>query len=258
MRGEEPGGAGEGVKSIGTTFDVIEGLRRLDGAGVTELSADLDLAKSTVHRHLDTLHRRGYVVRAGEAYHVGLRFLKLSEYARGRRPAFDHARSAVEELARETAERAEFVVEEHGEGVTVHLATGQRAVGTDRDVGRRLPLYATAAGKAILAQYDDGTVRERLDRDGMRALTDNTITDRERLLDELSTVRDRGYGVDDQEHADGVRAVGVPVAGPTGFVLGALSVSGPVHRMRGERIGRDLPDLLLEAASELASKATHG
>ncbi|WP_254538537.1 IclR family transcriptional regulator [Halomarina litorea] len=246
-----------GVKSIGTAFDVIEALRTLDGARITELSEELGVAKSTVHRHLDTLYRRGYVVREGDEYHVGLRFLQLSEHARLRKPEYELARAKVEELARETEERAQFIVEEHGEGVYVHLETGRHAVHTDSGVGRRIPLYATAAGKAILAQFPDEYVRELLDRDGMSELTDHTITDPDSLFEDLSTIRDRGYSVNDQENTRGIRAVGVPVSGPEGFVVGALSVSGPTHRMKGDRLERDLPDLLLGTANELELNITY-
>lgn len=248
---------GSGVKSIGTTFALIEGLRRLDGARITELSDDLGVAKSTVHRHLDTLYRRGYVVREGDEYHVGLRFLQLSEHARVRKPEYELARAKVEELARETEERAQFIVEEHGEGVYVHLETGRHAVHTDSGVGRRIPLHATSAGKAILAQFPDEYVRDILEGDGMTELTDHTITDPERLFEELTTIRERGYSVNDQENTRGIRAVGVPVTGPDGFVVGALSVSGPTHRMKGDRLDHDLPDLLLGTANELELNITY-
>ncbi len=246
-----------GVQSVQTMLDVVEALRLLDGARVTELADELDVAKSTVHRHLDTLYRRGYVIREGDEYHVGLRFLRLSEHARVRRPEYELARAKVVELARETDERAQFIVEEHGEGVYVHLETGSRAVHTDSGVGRRIPLHATAAGKAVLAQFDDDHVRTVLDCHGMTAFTDHTITDRDRLFDELADIRERGYSVNDRENTRGIRAVGVPVVGPEGFVVGALSVSGPTHRMKGERLESTLPDLLLGTANELELNITY-
>ncbi|MFC7157069.1 IclR family transcriptional regulator [Halomarina halobia] len=239
------------VKSAETAFAIVETLREREGARITELAAELGMAKSTVHRHLNTLYRCGYITREGHEYHVGLRFLELSEHARDRRREYVLARDKVEELARETAERAQFIVEEHGQGVYVHLETGAHAVHTDSGVGKRIPLHATSAGKAILARWSDEAVERLLDEHGLEQLTDQTLTEREDLFAQLAEIRERGYSVNNQENTRGIRAVGVPVSGPDGRVIGALSVSGPTHRMKGDRLDHELPDLLLGTANEL-------
>lgn len=250
-------GGGRTVKSSERTFDVLEILRERNGARVTEVADELDLAKSTVHRYLATLRKREYVVKEGDEYAVGLRFLELGQTARYRKPIYELAEPVVEDLAAETEERAVFLIEEHGQAVYVHRATGEHAVRASPGPGERVPIHATAAGKAILAYLPERRVREILDRRGLPARTQNTITSRNELREELERVREHGYAINQEENVRGVRAVGVPIR-PNDRVVGALSISGPIQRMQ-EKEGRDqqnLLNLLLGSANELEIKST--
>jgi DNA-binding IclR family transcriptional regulator len=246
-----PSTDGQTVKSVGTAFRIIEHLDDQNGGRVTEIATALDLAKSTVHRHLETLSRTGYVVKEGDEYHIGMRFLRLGEAAKTRKRAYAMAGQKVTELATETEERAQFIVEEHGHGRYVYRETGRRAVQTDSGVGKRVEMHASSAGKVILAHLPEAKVHEILELRGLPALTDHTITDVDELFAELDAVRERGYGFNNQENIEGLRAVGVPVIGKGNQVLGALSVSGPIHRLKGEWFEKEIPDLLLGTANEL-------
>lgn len=240
------------VKTSESAFDIVELLKRLDGAHVTEVASELDMAKSTAHRHLSTLLDLEYLVKEGDEYHVGLQFLSLGEYARERKDAYRLIKPKVQQLAEETSERAQFIIEEHGRAVYIHWATGENAVHTPNSgVGKRIPLHATSAGKAILAEYDEERVRELIDRRGLDALTENTTTDEAALLEELDETRRRGYATNMEENINGIRALGAPITHMDGSVIGALSISGPVHRMKGEWFTEEIPDLLLGTTSEL-------
>lgn len=245
------------VQSAERAFDVLEVLQARDGAGVTEVAEALGLAKSTVHRYLTTLHHREYVVREDDDYHVGLRLLDLGESVRYRLPISVLAEPIVSALADATEERAAFLVEEHGQAVYVHRACGSRAIQRDPGPGKRLPIHATAAGKAILASLPEARVAEIVDRRGLPARTAHTITEPAALFAELERIRERGYATNREENVDGVRAVGVPVR-PNGRVAGALSISGPIQRLE-EKEARDEDNLvnqLLGSANELEIKAT--
>lgn len=243
--------ASKTVKSTETVFDVIECLKRHDGARVTELAEHLDLAKSTVYSQLYTLRERGYVVKEGDEYQLGLEFLHLGEYTRARRPSYELARKKVAKLATATGERTQFIVEEHGRGIYVHRETGENAVQTDSAIGRHIHLHATASGKAILAHLPEARVDEIIERRGLAPQTDHTIVDPDELRAELDAIRERGYALNFEESTNRLHAVGAPVTLPDGRVLGAISVSGPSHRMKGERLEREIPDLLLGLINEL-------
>lgn len=239
------------VKATGTAFEIIETLAREDGGRVTEIATELGLAKSTVHRHLATLENLEYVVKDGDEYRIGFRFLELGEQTRKHSDTYQMARKKVSKIAEQTDERAQFVVEEHGKAVYVFGETGEHAVQTNSEIGKYRPLQSMAAGKAILAFLPEARVEEIVRRHGLPALTENTITDEDELYEELEEIRERGYSINDQETIPGLRAVGVPIECPDGGVFGALSVSGPTHRVQGERLEETIPNILLGTANEL-------
>lgn len=239
------------VKATGTAFEIIETLAREDGGRVTEIATELGLAKSTVHRHLATLEELEYVVKEEGEYRISFRFLKLGEQTRKRTDTYEMARQKVDKIAKQTDERAQFVVEEHGKAVYVFGETGEHAVQTNSEIGKCRPLQSMAAGKAILAYLPEARVEEIVRRHGLPALTENTITGEDELYAELEEIRERGYSINDQETIPGLRAVGVPIECPDGGVFGALSVSGPTHRVQGERLEETIPNILLGTANEL-------
>lgn len=243
--------ADENIRSVELSFGIVELVREHRTATLAELTAETELAKSTVHAHLTTLTNLGFIVREGNHYRLGLRFLELGEEARNHRSEFRLIKEHVEALAERFDERAQFIVEENGEGVYIYRETGSHAVQTDSGVGRRINLHSTAAGKAILASVPEQRVREIIDHHGLESVTAHTITDEDELFEELATIRERGFSFNQEENLDGLNAVGVPVHDSTGAVLGALSVSGPSHRVKGERLEVEIPDLMLGMANEI-------
>lgn len=248
---------GRRLETVERAFEIIEVLQETDGARVTELANQMDMAESTAHGYLTTLLHNGYLVKEGDEYSVGLKFLNLGGYAQQRKGEYKFAKKKTRELANETEERAQFIVEENGRGVYVHTETGSRAVRTDSRIGKLNYLHASAAGKAILAQSHQEKVETIIDRWGLPAVTENTITESESLYDELETVRTQGYSLNKEESTNGLRAVGVPIQRETGEVVGALSVSGPSNRLRGDIFKEELPELLLGVANELELKVQY-
>lgn len=240
-----------GLKAADTMFAIVAAIRDLDGARVTELAEETGLAKSTVHRHLKSLEDHQFVVQEGDVYHVGLKFLNFGEYARARRDIYELARPAVDDLAEETDERALFMTEEHGRAVYLYRGVGNHAVHTNSRIGTYRYLHTVAGGKAMLAHMPEDRIEEILDRWGLPQQTANTVTDRDELFDQLAEIRDSGVAFNDEETIEGLRAVAAPVLGPGETVYGALSVSGPSHRIRGDWFREEIPNLLLGTANEL-------
>lgn len=245
------------VKSVETTIELIEALEALDGAGVSELAAELGVAKSTVHDHLKTLEAHEFVVRRGDRYHVGLRFLDHGGRARSRRKVYAIARPEVARLAAETGEMANLVVEEHGLGVYVDVARGEKAINLDTYIGKREYLHNTAVGKAILAHLPDAEVEAILDRWGMPRETERTVTSRDDLEAELRTTRERGYAIDREERLRGLRCVAAPIVQEGTDVVGALSVSGPASRMDDDRIEETIADKVVRTANIVEVNVTY-
>lgn len=237
------------IKGTEKTILIVETLKEMEGAGVTELADRLGLSKGTVHDYLSTLREHNYVVKEGDTYHVGLGFFELGEYARNRIRIYHVAKPEVARLAEETGELANLLYEEHDLGVYLYRARGENAVKLDTHTGKRRYLHNTALGKAILAHLPEERVEEILDRHGLPRATARTITNREDLYEELDTIRGRGYAYCNQERVEGLQCVATPLVSRTGRVLGAISLAGPTTRMKGKRIQEELPERLLQAAN---------
>lgn len=246
-----------GLQTTETSFQIVTALKEMDGGRVTEIASHLDMAPSTVHSHLSTLEANEYVVKEGDIYLLGLKFLNLGEYVRNRSDSYALAKEKVKDLAEETSGRAHFVVEEHGRGVYLYTSTGKHAVKAYSSVGKRVQLHVAASGKSILAFLPEHRVNEIIDRWGLPAETENTITDRETLFDELEQIREQGYAFNREEHLQGINAVGAPVLTDNGQVIGAFSVSGPVHRMKGDWFEEELTNAVLGASNELELNITY-
>ncbi len=126
---------------------------------------------------------------------------------RRRRPATGYRVSTikekVDELAKKTGERAQFIVEEHGERIYLYTEVGQSAVQTGAHVGKRGELYTSAGGKAILAHLPDDRRTEIVDDLAFETETSASIGSVEELSDELETIRERGYAFNVEETTRG-------------------------------------------------------
>lgn len=236
------------VRAVQTTLDIIELLRARTEVGVTELAAELDRSKGTVHSHLATLRENEYVVKDGDRYRLSLKYLDLGETVKEGVSSYDIICEELESLAAESGELAQCATEEHGRAVYLHKAAGENAVQTASSPGTREHMHCISLGKALLAFMPDERVDRIVERHGLPRYTDRTITSRERLQAELEEIRERGVAFDEEERIEGIRCVAAPVM-VDGEVLAAISVSGPSARMRGERFREQLPSLVTRSAN---------
>ena len=237
------------IQAAEITVDVLRGLKEINGGGVTELADHLGMSKSRVHNYLTTLQQEEYVVKEGTAYNVGLRLVGLGTYARHQQEIHQVAKPELESLAEETGDLVNLLVEEYGKGIYLHREQGKDAVEVDSYTGHRVHLHNTALGKAILAELPRERVEEIINHHGLPATTENTITERDRLFDQLDQVREQGVAFDDEERLPGLRCVACAVTDNDGEVHGAISVSGPSSRMQGDRYNEDIPQKLEEATN---------
>jgi len=189
------------------------------------------------------------VVKRGKTYDLGPELLTLGEYVRYNNRLYQAGKEQVDELAEKAGECAHLVTEHHGKLYAVYEQFGSEAVGVEYHNRKRqhpFDLHCTAAGKAILSCLDDERRDEIVDQSGLPAQTEHTVTDREELLDNLATAAERGYAAVDEEQMLGIRAVGAPILNRNG-VSGAITVSGPVSTLQGERFTEELPEMVKHA-----------
>lgn len=225
------------VQATRRSLDIVETLRDLEGARLTTIAEEVGLPNSTVHSHLTTLMEGGYVAKDGDTYRLGLRFLELGERTRSLRKIHRVTEPELAELAADTGEVASLAVEEGGFGVVLDSAQGEDAVPADVHPGTRFHLHTSALGKAILADMPDSEVDAIVDQHGLEAYTEETITDRDELHEELRETRERNVAYDTEERVSRSKSVAVSIKNESGQIVGSVGVSGPVGRLRDDRLG---------------------
>ncbi|QLG61162.1 IclR family transcriptional regulator [Halorarum salinum] len=237
------------VQTLERALEIVETIQELDGAGITEVAERVDIGKSAVHNHLNTLADEGYIDKVDEQYYIGLSFLSLGSHARKRMSIYDTAKEEIDKLANETGELVNLLVEKNGKGIYLYQSKGENAVELDTYEGKRVHLHCTGLGKAILAFRPEEEVEAILDRHGLPDVSANTITDRDELLDDLEAVQEQHYAIDDEERLNGLRCIAAPVTDENDRSVASISVSCPVHRVDETRFFETLPDAVLGTAN---------
>jgi IclR family transcriptional regulator, acetate operon repressor len=243
------------VQALDRGLALLGIIAQADGLSLTSIAQRAGIAASTAHRILATLKAAGFVqcddARGG--YLIGVKAFKVGSAFLRNRKLVDIGRSAMRELMQASGETTNIGIEDDGYVVYVAQLESHHPVRTFHRPGARGALHASSLGKAIMAALPQASVTQILHRVGMKKFTERTIVDPQLLLTELGLVRKRGWAVDDQEQADGMRCVGAPVFNEHSEVVGALSVSGPTVRMTEERLG-ELGPLVKRAAAELTER----
>ncbi|MFO1269840.1 MAG: IclR family transcriptional regulator C-terminal domain-containing protein [Rubrivivax sp.] len=246
----------EGTASLDKALDVLDAVGSVAaGLSQADLGQRLKLPRTTLYRLLGTLVARGLVRRdpLRRVYCLGARCF---EYARAAYAMPDLVAAAAIELRalRDMTGETSYLAALDGlEVVALDRCDGAHAQRSHAAVGQRKPLHCTSQGKAILAalppEKRDALVREL----ALAPMTPRTITDRRRLLAELRLTAQRGWSIDDEEIALGVRCCGAPIVDAFGEVRGAVSVAGPAFRLTMERVELLGPEVA-EAARRIGAQ----
>lgn len=247
----------EGLKTTSISLEIVDRILELDTPTLGQVAEETGLAKSTVHSHLTTLARYGYVIKQDNSYHLGAKFCHLADYIRTRKEYYRDARETITWLTGESPLEVDFAVEENGRIVSMYGDLDFADSPQFLVDGNPYHVHTTASGKAIIAEYPDSRIREIIDRWGLPAATDESITSEAALFEELEQVREQGYAINDNESIEGFWAIGKVVKSPRGTVYGSINLSGPTYVIDEETKSAQL-ELLEEAVDRFeAGVATH-
>ena len=240
------------VQSVDRAVTVMEFLARRGWSGVTEVSRELDIHKSTAYRLLTTLRDRGLVEQdAGtEKYRLGFGMVLLARAVSADLDILRCARPVCERLSERTRETVTIAVLEGDDAVIIHQSLSRASALNVDWTGRHTPLHATAAGKIFLVYMPQDQLLRILEGP-LERFTGHTIVDPASLRDHINEIRDAGYAYTVEELETGLNAVGAPIRSSDGAVVGAVSVSGPAFRLPPT----DLPEigeLSKQAATEIS------
>jgi DNA-binding IclR family transcriptional regulator len=245
------------VKSLAKALRILDTVGRFQhGTSIATLSKELKMGKSTVHRLLATLRDFDLIWfdSATSNYALGSRILRWSDLLVQQNLLVRHGLPILRDLVSAGRETANLAILDGTEVLYVAQFESMERLRLSEAVGTRQPAHSTALGKAILATMTE----EELDQfygkvDGLKGLTLNTITDRRRLKEHLRKVRNEGVAYDFEENVAGVVCLGAVVRNFTSKPIGAMSVSLPIQRLRGDSL-ITLKEHLLEAVNRLSTE----
>jgi IclR family transcriptional regulator, acetate operon repressor len=257
---EEPlaaaGTRSDHVQSLVRALGIINQLAAADeGMTLTRIAECVGLPPSTAHRLLTTLEQERYVHFDHERrlWSVGVQAFMTGAAFLRTRDLVGIARPYMRALMNESTETVNLAIEYENEAIYLAQVECRQMMRALARPGARVPLYCSSVGKALLCATPEGDLAEALQRQAMRRVTEKTIVNRTALRDELALTRERGFAVDDEEHAFGLRCVAGLVFDEFGEPMAAISISGPTARISSERIVH-LGEVVRRKADEITAQ----
>lgn len=247
------------VQSAERIFQVLEMLAENGEMGLMEISAALNLHKSTVHRLLMSLVYMGYAKQdeTNQKYMLSYKIVNMAGKILDRMDILKIARPYMDRLSDISGETVHLVQREGNNILYIYKAEAK--VGSIRmvsHVGMVHPMYCSGVGKAIMATLEESEVKQIWNESIIEKKTEKTITDLDEMMKILDEVKENGYALDDEENEEGVRCIAACLRDYSGEVRYAFSVSGPVSRMTKERVlelSADVRKVQKELSEELGA-----
>ncbi|PKW15545.1 IclR family transcriptional regulator [Saccharopolyspora spinosa] len=246
----------EGAQAAYRLLDVLSELGvHADGVQLSGMARTLELPLSTTRRLLRVLCDRGFAVQdeVTRLYQLGPQARILGTVRLDRRTLAELSLPVLEELRERSAETVFLSVRDGLELSYVECLRSPQPVQMYGEVGQRVPLHATAQGKAILAFLPEVLVERLLPRLDYTRFTRNTLASMPALRAELDTVRSRRYATNLEEREPDVRSVAAPILDQLGNAVASVCVGAPAYRLDDHRIHEELAPLLRKAADQIAT-----
>ncbi len=231
--------------SLKKAFSIIETISESSSPmRLIDICKSLNMNKTTAFRYLETLEDVKLVEKTDSYYSLGLKLFKFGNRVQLKNLLIDKIHPYLLSLSKEVEETINLVRFFDGKALYLDKAESNRSLQMRSNIGDSLPLYCTALGKSILSILDDSVLKDVFERLEMKPLTSRTITDKEQLLLEVQKIKGSGYSTEIQEFEKGLVCVAVPLKIPSLNFFGALSISGPLERMKTNYINRLVKKLL--------------
>lgn len=226
------------VQVLDRSLKLLELVASSDGAALTDLAAEADMAPSTVHRLLSSLANHGMVTHDAEtgAWTIGLKAFEIGNAFLRFRKLGTISRSFLKHLMETCGETANIGVEDEGEVVFISQVESHAPMRAFFRPGRRGPIHASGIGKAILSTWGNADVERLLAKRQLVRFTETTRDTLPALLQDLSAIRARGWSIDDEEHTLGMRCIAAPIFNEYGEAIAGISVSGPTVRLPDDKL----------------------
>ncbi|MCL2058108.1 MAG: IclR family transcriptional regulator [Oscillospiraceae bacterium] len=242
------------VQSLARALRLLEALANADRElSLTELAETLEWPKSTAHGILATLRDYRFVDQSplNGRYRLGVRLFEFGQKAARNWGIREIALPVMQKLNSQCGEMVQLATEDAGEVFYLEKIDSTHIIRIVSEIGIRLPMHCSGLGKVLLAYRPYAEARSILMRNGMRRMTNNTITDPVLMESELAQIRKQGFAQDNQEIMEGLRCIAAPIWDKNGEVRYAVSISGLAERLTGNYFDF-IKNAVMEAAAEIS------
>ena len=233
------------VQSLSRGLDVLRAFDRENPSmSLSEVSERTGLARAAARRSLLTLQHLGYVGQKGRQFFLTPRVLELGFGYLSSLNLPELAMPWMEQLAHRVNESTSLTVLDGTDIVYVARVPVRRVMTIALGVGARLPAFAASMGRMLLSGLDDDALGLWLSKASLYQLTSHTVTDPDRLREEILRARGQGFCLVVQELELGLCSLSVPIRDRQGKVVAALNVGMQFHEgIREHALTQVLPAL---------------
>ena len=246
------------MKSLEKIIKILDYLSDIErNVGITELSLELNLPKSTVHRILKDLSRYSVVEKENDTsrYKIGLRILKYSNSLLRSLDLRQIVKPILKKVCNETQETTFLTAWRNDQGICIDSISSSRSTNTHLfvEIGREMPFHCTASSEVLLANQPIEDIKRIINKKQLLRYTPNTITEPKKLIIHLLDIKNKGFAVCNEELEEGVKAVAAPIKNINGKTIASITITGLAKRMSSSNSERFVK-ILTNSAQEISNK----
>jgi DNA-binding IclR family transcriptional regulator len=226
------------IQSLDRGLVILEAVAKSSSpVSLSELTDLMGIDRSSVFRLANTFKRRGFLAypTGRKDYILGPALWRLSRRYDWSNMLVTLSHEHLKKLASTTNETAHLAVREGKQALFINHATVNHMIAVAGQTGELVPLYCTAHGKALLADFSAADLKSLFGSKTLTAHTARTIVSLEELAKTCLEIKRRGYSIDEAEMQEGIRCVAAPIRDKEGDVIGSIGISAPMTRFPKER-----------------------
>ncbi|MCF8001062.1 MAG: IclR family transcriptional regulator [Halanaerobiales bacterium] len=242
------------IKSVQKSLKVLRYIMAAtDEVSVNELVEEFGYNRSTVHHMLKTMKVEGFITQNQRTknYNIGSEIFNGWIKDRDMHNYLMRLKPIIKEIVEKCKETTTMFVRENDRAICVLGEESEQIIKAYLMIGREIPLYCTAAGRAMLAYLPEDEVEKILQISGMKKYMKKTTVDKNELYENLAEVKDKGYAIEKEEFEELINAVGIPILNKENRPVASVSVVGPIMRFTEEKMKECIP-FLLEKSKEMS------
>jgi len=218
-------------------LDILELLSSSsEGYTLTEIATEIGTPKSSIFPVIHTMNQRKFISMNKQTYKykIGINAFAIGSYYLQNLDFLSFIKEEMRHIVDKSLETCQLGILDNGDVLYIAKIDSLEPIRLISSVGKRVPAYCTALGKALLCDYSNSMLRT-LYSNGLKSFTKNTITNFDVLHDQLVTIRENNISMECEESTEHIKCIAVPVYKDNRIVL-SISVTIPTFRETPEKI----------------------